>query len=71
MRLLQEIEAAGFVFDAQSNVSRNRSDDHKSPVFDGRVRGRTDQLVYRFRKPKQGTDLARNLLELAANAIFK
>ena len=50
-RLRQEIEAAGFVFDAQSNVLRNRSDDHKSSVFDGRVRGRTDQVVYRFLKP--------------------
>jgi predicted methyltransferase len=51
-RLRKEIETAGFVFDAQSNVLRNRSDDHKSSVFDGRVRGRTDQLVYRFRRPK-------------------
>ena len=51
MRLRQEIEAAGFVFDASSNVLRNRSDDHKSPVFDRSVRGRTDQVVYRFRKP--------------------
>jgi len=50
-RLRQEIEAAGFVFDAASDVLRNRSDDHKSPVFDPGVRGRTDQLVYRFRKP--------------------
>ena len=50
-RLRQEIEAAGFIFDAASNVLRNRSDDHKSPVFDRSVRGRTDQVVYRFRKP--------------------
>jgi predicted methyltransferase len=50
-RLRSEIEAAGFVFDAESNVLRNRSDDHKSSVFDGSVRGRTDQVVYRFRKP--------------------
>ena len=50
-RLRREIEAAGFVFDAQSNVLRNRSDDHKSSVFDGSVSGRTDQVVFRFRKP--------------------
>jgi predicted methyltransferase len=50
-RLRQEIEAAGFVFDAESNVLRNRADDHKSSVFDASVRGRTDQVVYRFRKP--------------------
>jgi predicted methyltransferase len=50
-RMRQEIEAAGFIFDAQSSVLRNRSDDHKSSVFDASVRGRTDQAVYRFRKP--------------------
>jgi predicted methyltransferase len=51
LRMRREIEAAGFVFDAESNVLRNHSDDHKSSVFDPRVRGRTDQVVYRFRKP--------------------
>lgn len=50
-RLRREIEAAGFQFDAQSNVLRNRLDDHKKSVFDPGVRGRTDQVVYRFRKP--------------------
>jgi predicted methyltransferase len=50
-RLRREIEAAGFEFDAQSNALRNRSDDHKKSVFDPDVRGRTDQVVYRFRKP--------------------
>jgi predicted methyltransferase len=52
MRLRREIEAVGFVFDAESNVLRNRSDDHKASVFDASVRGRTDQVVYRFRKPR-------------------
>jgi predicted methyltransferase len=51
VRLRHEIEAAGFLFDAQSNVLRNPADDHKLSVFDRRVRGRTDQVVYRFRKP--------------------
>jgi predicted methyltransferase len=51
-RLRQEIEAAGFVFEAQSSVLRNLSDDHQLSVFDRRVRGRTDQVVYRFRKPE-------------------
>jgi len=50
-RLRREIEAAGFVFDAQSNALRNPLDGHKSSVFDSSVRGRTDQIVYRFRKP--------------------
>lgn len=51
LRMRQEIEAARFVFEAESNVLRNRSDDHKSSVFDPSLRGRTDQVVYRFRKP--------------------
>jgi predicted methyltransferase len=50
LRMRREIEAAGFIFDAESNVLRNASDDHKSSVFDRRVRGRTDQVVYKFRK---------------------
>jgi predicted methyltransferase len=50
-RMRREIEAAGFVFDAESDVLRNSSDDHKASVFDASVRGRTDQVVYRFRKP--------------------
>jgi predicted methyltransferase len=52
LRMRREIEAAGFVFDAESKLLRNRDDDHTSSVFDGRVRGRTDQVVYRFRKPR-------------------
>src|ERR1700674_5344744 len=51
IRLQKEIEAAGFILDAQSDVLRNPLDDHKLPVFDSRVRGQTDQVVYRFRKP--------------------
>jgi predicted methyltransferase len=51
-RLRTEIEAAGFVLEAQSNLLRNPQDDHRLSVFDGRVRGRTDQIIYRFRKPK-------------------
>jgi predicted methyltransferase len=52
--LRKEIEAAGFVFEAQDEDLRNATDDHSRPVFDPLVRGRTDQFVYRFRKPKSG-----------------
>jgi predicted methyltransferase len=51
VRLRSEIEAAGFVFEAQDNDLRNAADDHTRPVFDPLVRGRTDQFVFRFRKP--------------------
>lgn len=51
-RLRAEIEAAGFILEAQSDLLRNPRDDHTLSVFDGRVRGRTDQVIYRFRKPR-------------------
>jgi predicted methyltransferase len=50
-QLRREIESAGFVFEAQSAALRNKDDDHTLSVFDPRIRGRTDQVVYRFRKP--------------------
>ncbi|HJU07852.1 MAG TPA: methyltransferase [Rhodanobacteraceae bacterium] len=47
----KQVIAAGFVFDGESDVLRNPADDHKLAVFDKSIRGRTDQFVYRFRKP--------------------
>jgi predicted methyltransferase len=52
LRLRKEVEAAGFLLDAQSDLLRHPQDDHTLSVFDGKVRGQTDQVVYRFRKPK-------------------
>jgi predicted methyltransferase len=52
VRMRREIEAAGFIFEAQSDVLRNADDDHKRSVFDPVVRGKTDQVVFRFRRPK-------------------
>lgn len=52
IRLQREIEAAGFVLEAQSDVLRNGDDDHKRVVFDPVVRGKTDQVVFRFRRPQ-------------------
>ena len=49
--LRREVEAAGFVFDGESAVVANPADDHSLNVFDAAIRGRTDQFVYRFRKP--------------------
>lgn len=48
----KEMQAAGFVFDGESDVLRNPSDPHTAIVFDPSIRGKTDQFVYRFRKPK-------------------
>ena len=47
----KELEAAGFVFDGESEVLRNPVDDHTKPVFDPAIRGHTDQFLYRFKKP--------------------
>jgi predicted methyltransferase len=48
----QEIEAAGFVFDSESKALANPEDDHSRAVFDALVRGTTDQVALKFRKPK-------------------
>lgn len=50
-RVRSELEAAGFVFEAESQVLRNPNDDHALRVFEGDIRGRTDQFLLRFRKP--------------------
>ena len=47
----QQVEAAGFEFVGESDVLRNPADDHKLKVFDKSIRGKTDQFVYKFRKP--------------------
>ena len=46
----KQVEAAGFVFDGESDVLRNPADTHEIKVFDKSIRGHTDQFVYRFRK---------------------
>ena len=47
----RQVEAAGFRFDGETRVLANAADDHSKAVFDPAVRGRTDQFVFRFRKP--------------------
>lgn len=46
-----EIESAGFRFEAALPVLANPADPHTANVFDPSIRGKTDQFVYRFRKP--------------------
>jgi len=50
-QLRREVEAAGFVFDGETAAVANPADDHSLNVFDEAIRGKTDQFVYRFRKP--------------------
>jgi predicted methyltransferase len=47
----RDFEAAGFVFDGESPMLAHPDDDHTKLVFDPSIRGKTDQFVYRFRKP--------------------
>ena len=44
----EEVEAAGFVLDAQSAMLANRDDPHSAKVFDPSIKGETDRFVYRF-----------------------
>lgn len=49
--LRRGLEASGFIFDGESDAVANPADDRTVNVFDPAIRGRTDQFVYRFRKP--------------------
>ena len=48
----REVEAAGFKLDARSNMLRNPGDDHTAKVQDASIRGKTDQFILKFRKPR-------------------
>ena len=43
----------GFVLDGESDLLRNPADDHSKLVFDPSIRGVTDRVAYRFRKPRK------------------
>ena len=47
----KQLESSGFQFAGESTVLRNAADDHSKPVFDPAIRGKTDQFIYKFRKP--------------------
>lgn len=48
----KEVEAAGFKFDAESAMLAAPSDPKTANVFAPAIRGKTDQFVMKFRKPK-------------------
>ncbi|MFZ5669915.1 MAG: class I SAM-dependent methyltransferase [Pseudomonadota bacterium] len=48
----REVLAAGFVFEGETRILRNPRDPLTANVFDPSIRGRTDQFVYKFRKPR-------------------
>ncbi len=49
----KQVTDAGFVFEGESDVLRNKADDLKMVVFNKAIRGHTDQFIYRFVKPKK------------------
>jgi predicted methyltransferase len=46
-----EVTAAGFIFEGESRVLKDPGDSRRVNVFDPSIRGKTDQFVYKFRKP--------------------
>jgi predicted methyltransferase len=49
--IIRRAQAAGFRLEAHSDVLRNPHDTHQLRVFDAAVRGQTDQVILKFRKP--------------------
>ncbi|MDQ0083098.1 putative methyltransferase [Variovorax boronicumulans] len=47
----EEVEAAGFVLEAESTILANKTDPHSVKVFDPSIKGATDRFAYRFVKP--------------------
>jgi predicted methyltransferase len=47
-----EVEAAGFKFDGESAVLADPTDTHEKMVLETTILGKTDQFLFRFRKPK-------------------
>ena len=47
----KEVEAAGFVLDAEGAMLANKDDPHSIKVFDPSIKGETDRFAYRFVKP--------------------
>jgi predicted methyltransferase len=47
----RDFAKAGFTLDGSSNVLAHPEDDHLKLVFDEAIRGKTDQFLFRFRKP--------------------
>jgi len=49
--VLADFEQAGFEFVGASDALRNTADDHSLSVFNPSIRHRTDQFIYKFRRP--------------------
>jgi predicted methyltransferase len=50
--VIEEVKAAGFKLAGQSQLLRHPADDHSLRVQESGIRGKTDQFILRFRKPR-------------------
>jgi predicted methyltransferase len=50
--LRADFERAGFKLEAESDLLRNPADDHSRLSLDPAICGKTDRIIYRFRKPR-------------------
>jgi predicted methyltransferase len=48
----REVEAAGFTFEGESTILANPADPHTAGVFDSSIRGKTDQFILKFKRPR-------------------
>lgn len=48
----REVEAAGFRLESSSDLLRHPADDHTAKVQETGIRGKTDQFILKFRKPR-------------------
>ena len=48
----REVQAAGFVLAGESNLLRHPADNHTAKVQETGIRGKTDQFILKFRKPR-------------------
>jgi predicted methyltransferase len=51
-RVKADLAKAGFKLDAESKILANPADDHTKMVFNPAIRGKTDQFLLRFKKPR-------------------
>jgi predicted methyltransferase len=51
-RVKSVVLAAGFKLDGESKILANPEDDHTKMVFNPAIRGKTDQFLLRFKKPR-------------------
>lgn len=49
--VIKQVLAAGFTYVGKSKALADPKDDHTLKVFDPKIRGVTDQFVFKFRKP--------------------